>query len=193
MERALFRRDRSDRTQATATAGRSDHARPAARRTSTPTTTAHAARASTRRPPVPARASSAPAAAPWRAVTACSCRSWPSAAWRARPAAPALPWRGRTRPRCARPRRGASGGPRARRRMRHWEDLAPVGEGLVGRHHRALVLVAAADEFEQQIRMPVRVREAPHLVDQQDVGSGVVAQPSSRCPGRPSRPAAARR
>ena len=37
-----------------------------------------------------------------------------------------------------------------------WKDLAPFGEGPVGGDDRAVVLVTAADELEQQIGMAIQ-------------------------------------
>ena len=37
------------------------------------------------------------------------------------------------------------------------EDLAPFGEWTIGRYQCALLLIAARDEFEQQIGMAARV------------------------------------
>ena len=53
--------------------------------------------------------------------------------------------------------------------------LAPFLEGPVGGHDGALVLVAPADQLEQQVGMPVRIRQVADLVDEQQIGRGVVA------------------
>jgi hypothetical protein len=60
--------------------------------------------------------------------------------------------------------------------QRDHAGLAPFGKGLVGGHHRALVLVTPADQLEQEIGVAVGVRQVAHLVDQQQVRRGVLAQ-----------------
>ena len=57
-----------------------------------------------------------------------------------------------------------------------WKDLAPFGEGPVGGDDRAVVLVTATDEFEQQIGMAIGIGEIADLVDHQQTGSGIVPQ-----------------
>ena len=47
------------------------------------------------------------------------------------------------------------------------EDLAPFGERPIGGDERALSLVAATDEFEQQIGMAVGIGEIADLIDGQ--------------------------
>ena len=60
------------------------------------------------------------------------------------------------------------------------EHLAPFGEGLVRGHHRALVLVAPTDQLEQQVGMPVRVRQVADLVDHEQVRRRVVFEPPAQ-------------
>ena len=57
-----------------------------------------------------------------------------------------------------------------------WKDLAPFGEGPVGGDDRAVVLVTATDEFEQQIGMAIGIGEIADLVDHQKTGAGIVTQ-----------------
>ena len=57
-----------------------------------------------------------------------------------------------------------------------WKDLAPFGEGPVGGDDRAVVLLTAADEFEQQIGMAIGIGEIADLVDHQQTGAGIVTQ-----------------
>ena len=45
------------------------------------------------------------------------------------------------------------------------EDLAPLGERAVGGDERALALVAAADELEQQVGVAVGIGEVSDLVE----------------------------
>ena len=45
------------------------------------------------------------------------------------------------------------------------EDLAPFGEGTIGGDNRAFLLVAAADQFEQQIGVPIGVGQIAERVD----------------------------
>ena len=45
------------------------------------------------------------------------------------------------------------------------EDLAPFGEGAVGGDQRALLLVAAVNELEQQIGMTVGIGEVADLIE----------------------------
>jgi len=42
------------------------------------------------------------------------------------------------------------------------------------------MLVAATDQLEQQVRMPVGVRQVADLVDQQQVRRGIAAQPQAQ-------------
>jgi hypothetical protein len=60
------------------------------------------------------------------------------------------------------------------------EDLAPFGEGTVGGDEGAFLLVAAADEFEQQIGMAVGIGEVSDLVDDQETGAGIMAQAAAQ-------------
>ena len=57
------------------------------------------------------------------------------------------------------------------------EDFAPFREGFVGADQRALLLMSAVDEFEQQIGMPVRVGQIADLVDDEERRRGIAAQP----------------
>ena len=57
-----------------------------------------------------------------------------------------------------------------------WKDLAPFGEGPVGGDERAVVLVPAADELEQQVGMAIGIGEISDLVDHQKTGAGIVTQ-----------------
>src|ERR1700674_4548275 len=57
-----------------------------------------------------------------------------------------------------------------------WKDLAPFGEGPVGGDDRAVVLVTAADELEQQVGMTIGIGEISDLVDHQKTGAGIVTQ-----------------
>ena len=57
-----------------------------------------------------------------------------------------------------------------------WKDLAPFGEGPVGGDDRAVVLVTATDEFEQQIGMAIGIGELADLVDHEKTGAGLVTQ-----------------
>src|SRR4051794_41927788 len=60
------------------------------------------------------------------------------------------------------------------------KDLMPFGEGAVGSDDGALGLVAAADEFEHQVGMPVGVGEVADLVDHQQAGPGIVAEATAQ-------------
>ncbi len=60
------------------------------------------------------------------------------------------------------------------------EDLVPFGEGAVGGDQGAFGLVAAADQFEQQVGVAVGVGEIADLVDDQQVRGGVVAESAAQ-------------
>ena len=57
------------------------------------------------------------------------------------------------------------------------EDLVPLSEGLVGGHHGGGVLVAAVDDLEEQVGVPRVVGEVADLVETQQLGAGLEAQP----------------
>jgi len=58
------------------------------------------------------------------------------------------------------------------------DRLAPFGERAVGGDQRAFVQIAARDQFEHQIGVPVRVGQIPALVDHEQRRTGVMAQPA---------------
>jgi len=60
------------------------------------------------------------------------------------------------------------------------EDLLPLGEGAVGGDQRALVLIAARDQFEHQVGVSVGVRQVPDLVDRQELRTGIVVQAATQ-------------
>jgi hypothetical protein len=62
------------------------------------------------------------------------------------------------------------------------EDLVPFCERPVGGHDRALVLVAAADELEQQVGMAVGVGQVADLVDDQKAGRRRARAVDRDCP-----------
>lgn len=45
------------------------------------------------------------------------------------------------------------------------EHLVPLGEGAIGGNERALLLVAPIGQFEQQIGVPIGVRQVADLID----------------------------
>jgi len=57
------------------------------------------------------------------------------------------------------------------------EDFAPFSERPVGGNQRTLMLVATADELEQQIGVAVGIGEVADLIDGEEIGTGIVAQP----------------
>ena len=61
-----------------------------------------------------------------------------------------------------------------------WKDLVPFGEAAVGGDHGALLLVAAADEFEQEIGVAVGIGEVADLIDDEELGACVMAQPAAQ-------------
>jgi hypothetical protein len=70
-----------------------------------------------------------------------------------------------------------------------WKDLAPFGERPVGSDERAVVLVPAADELEQQVGMAIGIGEISDLVDHQKTGAGIVAQAPAQFNWRARNPA----
>src|SRR4029434_1037817 len=56
------------------------------------------------------------------------------------------------------------------------EDLVPFGKGAVGGDDGARLLVAARDELEEEVGMAVGVGEIADLIDDEETGSGIVAQ-----------------
>src|SRR6516225_4629806 len=74
--------------------------------------------------------------------------------------------------------------------------LAPFGEWPIGGDKRAVLLVPATDELEQQVSMTIGIGQVTDLVDHQEAGCSIVAQsPAGRnhCPRRQARRAAALR
>jgi hypothetical protein len=57
-----------------------------------------------------------------------------------------------------------------------WKDLAPFGERPIGGDERAVVLVPAADELEQQVGMAIGIGKISDLIDHQKAGLGIVPQ-----------------
>src|SRR5215217_7722731 len=54
-----------------------------------------------------------------------------------------------------------------------WKHFDPTGKGFVGGNNGALRFVAAADQFEQQVRMAVGVGQVTDLVNYQQCWTGV--------------------
>src|SRR5450759_4360124 len=48
------------------------------------------------------------------------------------------------------------------------ENLLPLGERLVGGNDSALLFVAPVDQFEEQVRVAIGVREVPDFIDGED-------------------------
>jgi len=58
-----------------------------------------------------------------------------------------------------------------------WKDFGPLAEGLVGAEHDGLLgVVAARDDFEEEVGVAVAVREVADLVDAQKPGQDVAPQ-----------------
>jgi hypothetical protein len=56
-----------------------------------------------------------------------------------------------------------------------WEDLLPLGKRLVGGNDGALLFVASVEQFEEQVRVAIGVREVSDFIDDEYVWCEVIA------------------
>src|SRR5882724_7577877 len=61
------------------------------------------------------------------------------------------------------------------------EDRRPVAEREVGGEDEALLLVASADDLEQEVGVAVVERQEPDLVDDEEADTRVVLESSLEC------------
>src|SRR5262245_50610472 len=61
------------------------------------------------------------------------------------------------------------------------EHLVPFGKGTVGGDEGARLLIAARDELEEEVGMAVGIGEVADLIDDEEEGTCVMAQPPAQC------------